>query len=159
MEFANNFNPWVADAAFIYTLESAPYYNAPFPIRFTAEYMNNPAADEHNEAYAFGVTFGRANRKGLWELGYRWKHLQADAWYEEVVDSDFGGLRPATGTPLRSAYAAGTNVEGHIFKASYAPFDSLTIGVTYFLAELIANVPADFDESIGRLQVDAVWKF
>jgi hypothetical protein len=156
---ANNFNPWVADAAFTYTLESFPMYNAPFPIRFAAEYMNNPAADEHNEAYAFGVTFGKSGKKGLWDVSYRWKHLEADAWYEEVVDSDFGGLRPPSGTPARSAYQAGTNVEGHIFKATYSPFDSLTIGVTYFLAELIANVPADFDENIGRLQVDAVWKF
>jgi hypothetical protein len=155
---ANNFNPFVADAALTYTLESFPMYNAAFPIRFAAEYMNNPAADEQNEAYAFGVTFGKSGKKGLWDLSYRWKHLEADSWYEEVVDSDFGGLRPANGT-TRAAYVSGTNVEGHIFKASYSPFDSLTIGVTYFLAELIANTPAGFNEDVGRLQVDAVWKF
>jgi hypothetical protein len=155
---ANNFNPIIADAAFTYTLDSFPRYNAAFPIRLAAEYMNNPAADEHNEGYSFGVTFGKAGKKGLWEVGYRWKHLEADAWYEEVVDSDFGGLRPASGT-TRAAYASGTNVEGHIFKAAYSPFDSLTIGVTYFLAELIANTPAGFSEDIGRLQLDAVWKF
>jgi hypothetical protein len=91
-------------------------------------------------------------------VGYRWKHLEADAWYEEVVDSDFGGLRPSSGTS-RAAYASGTNVEGHIIKAAYSPYDSLTIGVTYFLAELIANTPAGFDENIGRLQLDAIWKF
>jgi hypothetical protein len=155
---ANNFNPLVADAAFTYTLDSFPHYNAPFPIRFAAEYMNNPAADEHNEGYAFGITFGKSGKKGLWDVSYRWKHLEADAWYEEVVDSDFGGLRPSSGT-TRAAYASGTNVEGHIFKATYSPYDSITIGVTYFLAELIANVPGDFDEKIGRLQLDAIWKF
>ena len=155
---ANNFNPYVADAALTYTLESFPMYSAAFPIRLGVEYMNNPAADEHNEAYAFGVTFGKSGKKGLWDISYRWKHLEADSWYEELVDSDFGGLRPAAGT-ARAAYASGTNVEGHIFKGSYSPFDSLTIGVTYFLAELIANTPAGFDESIGRLQVDAAWKF
>jgi hypothetical protein len=161
---ANNFNPYIADAAFTYTLDSFWRYNAPFPIRVTAEYMNNPAADEHNEGYAFGITFGKSGKKGLWDIGYRWKHLEADAWYEEVVDSDFGGLRPATFTSTgalnaRAAYASGTNVEGHIFKASYSPYDSITLGVTYFLAEIIANTPEGFDESIGRLQVDAVWKF
>ena len=155
---ANNFNPLVADAAFIYTLESFPRYNAAFPIRLSAEYMNNPAADEHNEGYSFGITFGKAGKKGLWEVGYRWKHLEADAWYEEVVDSDFGGLRPGSGTS-RAAYASGTNVEGHIFKAAYSPFDSFTIGVTYFLAELIANTPSGFDEDVGRMQLDAIWKF
>jgi hypothetical protein len=35
----------------------------------------------------------------------------------------------------------------------------LTIGVTYFLAEIIAGTPSAFDESVGRLQLDAVWKF
>ncbi|HVK58089.1 MAG TPA: hypothetical protein VM735_04850, partial [Candidatus Kapabacteria bacterium] len=161
---ANNFNPYIADASVTYTLDHVPMYNAPFPIRFTAEYMNNPAAEDHNEAYAFGIIFGKSGKKGLWDVSYRWKHLEADAWYEEVVDSDFGGLRPATFTSTgsvssRAAYASGTNVEGHIFKATYSPYDSLTLGITYFLAELIANTPEGFDESVGRLQVDAVWKF
>ena len=155
---ANNFNPLIADAGVTYTLESFPMYSAAFPIRFGAEYMNNPAADEHNEGYSFGLTFGKAGKKGLWEVGYRWKHLEADAWYEEVVDSDFGGLRPASGSS-RAGYASGTNVEGHIFKAAYSPYNSVTIGVTYFLAELIANTPAGFDEDVGRLQLDAIWKF
>ena len=74
------------------------------------------------------------------------------------MDSDFGGLRPAPAGG-RAAYSPGTNVEGHIFKAAYSPYDSLTIGVTYFLAELIAGTPAEFDEDVGRLQLDAVWKF
>jgi hypothetical protein len=161
---ANNFNPYILDAALTYTLESFPMYSAAFPIRLAAEYMNNPAADEHNEGYSFGITFGKSGKRGLWEVGYRWKHLEADAWYEEVVDSDFGGLRPATFTNTgalnaRAAYASGTNVEGHIFKASYSPYDSLTLGVTYFLAEIIANTPEGFDDDIGRLQLDAVWKF
>jgi hypothetical protein len=155
---ANNFNPFVADAAVTYTLESFPRYNAPFPIRLAAEYMVNPAADDRNEGYALGITFGKSGRRGLWDVSYRWKHLEADAWWEELVDSDFGGLTPAAGA-TRAAYASGTNVEGHIFKASYSPFDSLTIGVTYFLAEIIAGTPSTFDESVGRLQLDAVWRF
>jgi len=155
---ANNYNPYVVDGAVTYTLESFPMYNAAFPIRFAAEYMNNPGADEENEGYSFGITFGKSGKKGLWDVSYRWKHLGADAWYEEVVDSDFGGLVPA---PVggRAAYGSGTNVEGHIFKATYSPFDSLTLGVTYFLAEQIAGTPSNFDEKIGRLQMDAVWKF
>jgi hypothetical protein len=161
---ANNFNPYIADAAFTYKLESFPAYKGSFPIRVAAEYMKNPAADQHNEGYSFGITFGKSGKKGLWDVGYRWKHLEADAWYEEVVDSDFGGLRPATfngtgGLTARAAYASGTNVEGHIFKASYSPYDSITLGVTYIMAELIANTPEGFDDQISRLQVDAVWKF
>jgi hypothetical protein len=155
---ANNYNPWIADAAITYTLESFPAYDAKFPIRFGGEYMNNPAADTRNEAYAFGITLGKSGKKGLWEVSYRWKHLEGDAWYEEFVDSDFGGLTPAAGA-TRAAYASGTNVEGHIFKASYSPFNALTVGVTYFLTEIIAGTPSGFDETIGRMQLDAVWKF
>jgi hypothetical protein len=155
---ANNFNPVVVDGAVTYTLESAPMYNAAFPIRLGGEYMNNPAADTMNEGYAFGITFGKSGKKGLWDIGYRWKHLEADAWYEELVDSDFGGLTPAAGA-TRAAYASGTNVEGHIFKVTYSPFDSLTLGVTYFLAEIISGTPSTFNEKIGRLQLDAIWKF
>lgn len=150
----NDYNPYIADAALTYTLDKFPMYNAAFPIRLAAEYMNNPAADEQNEAYAIGITFGKSGKKGLWEVSYRWKHLEADSWFEEVVDSDFGTVSPGNGR-----YFAGTNVEGHIFKASYSPFDSLTFGVTYFLAEQISGVPRTYDENMGRLQVDAVWKF
>jgi hypothetical protein len=151
---AHDFNPWIVDGAVTYTLESFPLYNAAFPIRVAAEYMQNPAADDENQGYSAGVTFGKAGKKGLWEVSYRWKHLEADAWYEEAVDSDFGTVNPGNGR-----YFSGTNVEGHIFKAAYSPFDSLTLGVTYFLTEPIAGVPAGYDESMGRLQVDAVWKF
>lgn len=157
-QLVNNYNPWVADAAITYTLESFPAYAAKFPIRFGAEYMNNPGADDRNEGYAFGITFGKSGKRGLWDVSYRWKHLEGDAWYEEMTDSDFGGLRPAVGAG-RASYASGTNVEGHVFKANYSPFDSLTVGITYFLAEIIAGTPAGFDEDVGRLQLDAVWKF
>src|SRR5687768_16136711 len=43
---ANNFNPYIADAAFTYTRDSFWQYNAPFPIRLAAEYMKNPAAKQ-----------------------------------------------------------------------------------------------------------------
>ena len=155
----NNYRPWVADASITYTLDSFPMHNAPFPIKLAADYINNTGADEENEGYSIGITFGKSGKKGLWDVGYRWKHLEADAWYEEVVDSDFGGLYPAPPSGGRATYGPGTNLEGHIFRLNYSPFDSLTIGVTYFLAEVIAGVPEDYDEKVGRLQVDAVWKF
>src|SRR5688500_11785732 len=62
---ANNFNPYIADAALTYTLESFPMYNAAFPIRFATEYMNNRAWNDHNEGFSVGVTFGKSGKKGL----------------------------------------------------------------------------------------------
>lgn len=167
-----DYNPFVVDAAFTYTLDRAPLYNAAFPIRLAADYMQNPAAPGANEGYSVGITFGKSGKKGLWDLGYRYKYLEGDAWYEEVVDSDFGGLRRSGTAAGRAAYLPGTNVKGHIFKLNYSPYDSVTIGVTYFLAQLI-----DFNQNrlevpppglnnfvpehpeVSRLQVDVVWKF
>ena len=148
-----DYNPIIADGAFTYTLDDFWGYSAKFPIRLTAEYLNNPGADDENEGYSFGVTFGKSGKKGLWDVGYRWKHLESDAWYEEMVDSDTAALFP--GVTAR----AGTNIEGHVFRARYSPYDSLTIGVTYFLMERITGVTRELDEELNRVLVDAMWKF
>lgn len=159
---AYRYNPFVVDGAVTFTLAKMPGYGAAFPIRVAGEYMQNPAAPSDNEAYSVGVTFGKAGKKHLWEVGYRYKELQADAWYEELVDSDFGAYY--TGNSAQSPgggadYKAGTNIRGHIIKAGYSPFDSVTFNVTYFLAETIRGVAPGGDGMTGRLQVDANWKF
>lgn len=153
----NDYNPLIADASVTYNLESAPLYNALFPITLRGEAMHNPAADNNNNAYALSLTLGKSGKRGLWDVSYKWKHLEGDAWYEEVVDSDFGGYYPTAAANAR--YRAGTNLEGHIFKFTYSPSDSLTLGVTYFLVDVINEVPAGRHEEMGRLQLDAVWKF
>ncbi len=153
-----DYNPIVADASFTYTLDHFWQYNAPFPIRIAGDYLHNPGADRNNTGYSVGITFGKSGKKGLWDVSYRWKSLEGDSWYEEMVDSDFGAVYgpPSSG---RLPYRAGTNVEGHIFRFNYSPYDSLTIGVTYYLASPINPLPAGFNEDTGRLQVDAIWKF
>ena len=161
---AVNFNPIVVDASTTYTLDSFPGYNGAFPIKLSADYMNNLAARTKNEAYSIGITFGKAGKKGLWDVGYRWKYLGGDAWYEEFVDSDFGGFYPTTPAALNwgstgANYRAGTNLRGHVIKASYSPYNALTLGVTWFLASPIDRLGATSDTTISRLQVDAVWKF
>ena len=159
-----NFNPIVVDVSATYTLASFPGYAAPFPIKFGGDYMNNLAASRKNQAYSVGVTFGKAGKKGLWDIGYRWKYLGGDAWYEEFTDSDFGGFYPSTPASLNwgstgANYRAGTNLRGHIVKATYSPFNAMTLGVTWFLVSPIDKISATSDTAISRVQVDAVWKF
>jgi hypothetical protein len=163
-----NYNPIIADASITYTLDSFPMYTGAFPIKVGGEFMHNPAAPRFNEAYNVGVTLGKSGKRGTWEASYKYKELQGDAWYEEVVDSDFGSfyrapLAPATnfrtvGGTSASGYFAGTNVRGHVIKASYSPNDSLTLGITYFLTDTV-DAPNRFDGGMQRLQVDAIWKF
>lgn len=155
-----SYSPFVVDATLAYHLNSMPYYNGVFPIRLGGEFIHNPGAPSQNSGWWVGVTLGKAGKKRTWELAYRYKHLESDAWYEELVDSDFGAFyqvaMPGSGA---SYYASGTNVKGHIFKLSYSPYDSLTFTATYFLTELINPNPANSKSGTGRLQVDANWKF
>jgi hypothetical protein len=160
---AVHFNPIVADAAVTYTFEDGlpGVYMAPFPIKLAGDYMNNLAVQEKEQSWQAGVTFGKAGKKGLWEVGYRYKYLSANSWYEEVVDSDFGAFYQA-GAPnsgFGTGYGAGTNVRGHVAKASYSPFDALTLTVSYFRTRLINEVPAGSNSDMTRVQVDAMWRF
>jgi len=134
-------------------LPEFPMYNGPFPIRFLGEYLNNFAEDDAAEAFGGGIAFGRANKKGLWEVSWRYKYVGAAAWYEEFEESDFGALRG-------NVYDSGTNVRGHVFRASYAFSDAMVLGVTYYMNDLISETrESSVDSEVGRLQVDALFRF
>lgn len=143
------FNPVYFDAGITRTLESFPMYPGAFPITVSGDFVHNTGAPIDNEGYTVGVQFGKAGKKGTWQLDYRWEELQADAWYEEFVESDFGSI---TG----NSYASGTNIKGHWIKLSYSPYDSLTFGLACFLTESI-KIPANSQAT--RVMADAVWKF
>ena len=158
---AFNFNPIVADAAVTYTLESFWMHNAPFPIRLGGDYMINPAADGKNWAYSAGITFGKSGKKGLWDLAYTYKYLGGDSWYEEMVDSDFGGFYGA-GLPnsgFGAGYGPGTNLKGHVARFAYSPYDSLTLSIKWYLADLVTPLAGVAEYKMNRMQIDAVWKF
>jgi hypothetical protein len=157
---AESFTPIVGDAALTYTLDSFSWYKAPFPIRLGGEYLYNPGADSKNVAYLAGVTFGKAGKKGLWEVSYNYRYIGADAWYEELPDDDFHAFYPVTTGGIGSGFSGGTNLRGHIVKASYSPFDSVTLNVLYYAGELIHNPdPADSSTRGSHILVDAVWRF
>ncbi|MFM1769310.1 MAG: hypothetical protein RJA22_1839 [Verrucomicrobiota bacterium] len=158
---ANEFTPVVADASLTYTFEDVSFYPGKFPIKLAGEYMNNLEISDRNQAFAAGFTIGKAGKKRTWEASYRYKMLEGDAWYEELVDSDFGayygGTLPNSG--LGAGYGAGTNLRGHIFKLGYSPYDALTLSATYFRVEAIDEVPTGENSKMGRLQIDAILKF
>jgi hypothetical protein len=157
------FNPIIADAAVTYSFGSAPLYAGPFPVKVGGDYMINPAAPRSadNYAYSAGITFGKAGKRHTWEASYTWKYLGANAWWEELVDSDFGAYYGGTlaNSGLTTQYGSGTGVKGHIVKLAYSPSDSLTLSGKWFLTDLINPLPAGSESMMSRLQVDAVWKF
>ena len=156
---ANNFNPLIADGSVKYTLDSFPLYRGAFPIGVSGEFMWNPAASSRNVAWSAGPTFGKAGKKGTWEISYRWKSLENDAWYEELVSDDFGAFYQSASGFGPSGFRAGTNVRGHVVKAAYAFTDSMTLGLSYFNTELIDASPAGSISGMQRIFVDALWKF
>jgi hypothetical protein len=162
---SENFTTLVFDGGATYTLESFPLYNGPFPIRVGAEYAVNTAADDRNEAYGFGVTFGKSGKKGLWDISYRWKEMQGDFFYEELPDSDFGGWYQLSATKFGASagYRPGVNLRGHVIKAQYSLFDAFTLSGTVYIADVIDSVNTvavpKYDSQAIRLQVDALFKF
>ncbi len=158
---AEGFNPIVLDGSLAYSFEGVPMYAAPFPVTLAGEYIHNPRAATKGDAYSAGITFGKAGKKGLWEVSYRWKELQADAWYEELVDSDSGAFYSVAplNSGLAAGYNSGTNIRGHVVRASYSPYDTVTLTVSLFNLWAIDASPAGTGSTINRLQVDAVWKF
>ena len=156
---AFDFNPIYVDGGVTWTLASFWRYAGPFPINISGDYVNNPAASSENEGYSAGITFGKAGKKGTWELAYRYARLEADAWFEEFTESDFGAFYGVAlaNSGLTAGYGAGTNVKGHWVRLSYSPYDSLTLSAACFFTELI--VPTSPDSDMTRLQVDAMWRF
>jgi hypothetical protein len=168
----HDYTPIILDAALTYTFDSAPLYKGKFPVRVAGTYVHNPGASEHNDAYEAGIAFGKSGKKGTWDFSYRWRRMEADSWFEEITDSDFGGfyqagLANASSAPgsigTLTGYRPGPGTQGHILKASYSPYDAITLGVTYYLAELIdapnVGTKRDPQSLMSRVQLDMVWKF
>lgn len=164
----SDFETAVLDASVTYTFEGAPLYTGPFPVRVFADYLYNFGAADAATGYDVGITFGKAGRRRTWEATYRWKNVEGDAWWEELVDSDTGAFYGGPFNPaavpgtLRAAgtgYGAGTNLRGHWVRLGWSPYDFLIFNVTWINAELIEEYLPDTPSRINRVQVDAVWKF
>ena len=89
------------------------------PVLVFGTYVQNQAADENDTAYSFGFKYGKASNRHDWDIGYMYKHLEADAAVGLLVDSDFGG--------------GGTDAKGHVLKASYGLAKNLAAKFTYFI--------------------------
>jgi hypothetical protein len=155
-----DYNPVVLDAEATYTLESFPLYPSAFPIMVFGEYIINEGASSaaDNEAWSAGVRFGKSGKRGTWDVSYTYKWFGADAWWEELVDSNAGVYYTSAypGSGRGPGYFVGTNVKGHIARLSYSFTDSFTVIARAMLMERV-DIPAG-SEAL-RLQLDAQWKF
>ena len=112
---------------------------------------------EKDGGYFIGVKLGSAKKAGEWEVGYEFRRLEADMFYDHLPDSDFG----ATGIKSSTGYNTGTNVKGHVIKAKYNIFDNWQAVFTLFRTEPVDPVSgfSTNNEPSTRILVDLIWKF
>ena len=164
------YTPFITDASVTYALDTFPMYPGAFPIKIAGEEIHNPGAPSgKNNGFWTGITFGKSGTKKSWDLTYRYEYLESDAWYDQLVDDDNGAYYATThyaNETGSAGYMGGTNVKGHMVKASYSFTDSLTFSVTCFVNDLI-NPPTqntsgkkvDLTSSAIHLYADFLWKF
>ncbi|MDR3459134.1 MAG: putative porin [Verrucomicrobiae bacterium] len=165
----NTFLPVILDASATYTLDSFPLYNGTFPIKVAGEVMQNTEANSKNQAFWVGVTFGKSGTKKTWDITYRYERLEADAWYDQLVDDDNGVFYPGDVPTSNSTfgYFGGTNVKGHMIKFNYSFTDSLTFTATCFINDLISRDGIQADPLVSNTKTsaaihfmaDVMWKF
>jgi hypothetical protein len=158
-----NINPIIGTGSATYKLDSFPLYAGQFPIKVGGEYMYNPAAPSQNTGYRVGLTLGKAGRKRAWEINYRYQRLEADAWFDALVDDDNGayyatGNPQLVGTGKANGWFGGTNVKGHLVQATYSLTDYLNFTFTYYLNDLIIGTPGQSSDA-GHFMADLLWKF
>jgi len=158
---SRSFNPILAGGSLTYKLDKVPLYHEAFPIKVAGEYMKNPAAPSQNQGWWIGATFGKAGKKGLWEVSYKYERLEGDAIFEELPDDDFGAFYQAgfVNSGNGAGYRGGTNVKGHVVKLNYNFTDHMNFAFTYYLTELIVPNPANSVSASSHFMVDLMWKF
>ena len=58
-----------------------------------------------------------------------------------------------------AGYRGGTNVKGHVVKLTWNFTDSMNLGFTYYLTDLIDPSPAGSTSASSHYMLDLMWKF
>jgi hypothetical protein len=159
-----NYNPIIADASLTYMFDRAPLYTGKFPVTLAGEFINNPGAGQDNNGFWAGLTLGKSGKKHTWDLSYRYEYLEADAWYDQLVDDDNAAYyqNAPTGGGSAGVYG-GTNLKGHLIKFNYSITDCLTFTLTSYLTDVINNKAynnvSEPNSNTLHLMADVMWKF
>ncbi len=106
------------------------------------------------------MKYGHAKKKGTWEIGYEWRHMEKDVMWHQLTHSDFAafGARDITGSSGKSYYN-GTNVEGGILNAKYKLYDNAALGFKWYMTDAIESATSGTRETTHRIQFDLIFKF
>lgn len=117
------------------------------------EYVNAFDPSDDNNGFAAGIKLGeqKVKDKGQWQAKYIYRHLERDAWFDALPDSD--------------AYDGDTNVKGHELALDYGLSKNVTFGLDYYYMQPIDPLSGVSDHSLGSgneqhiIQADLVLKF
>ena len=122
------------------------------PASLSGDWVHNTSAEDEENGYNIGLKLGKAkkpifsfteglNLKDGLEAGYFWQRLEANAQFDEFVDSDFGG--------------GGTNHKGNVWYVKLGALKNSTIGIKWFDTEEVTGAKNHFD----TVQMDWVTSF
>ncbi len=141
-----------------WNISPRPFLGTPATITINGEYDKNLSStyqdlpDNLTEGWTAQIAFGDFKKKGQWALAYQYKHLDANAVWDAITDSDWG--------------TGGTDRKGHVIKAIYLPQDWWQFSFTAFITEKISDLANSGHNTVGfvgedllRLQMDSMLKF
>jgi len=126
-------------------------FNLPWEVYF--DYVRNcdnrlTVANDGNadEGLAVGVKVGKNAKKGDWSAAYKYAYIEQYCTVPNWNDFDFGG----------------TNVRGHVIRATYNLTDFLTLGGSVFITQTVGDTSSN--ESLSGVEqvtsiVDLTWDF
>jgi len=163
----HDYRPFVAEASVTHLFAGAPGYPGKFPVTMGAEFLRNPAAPTQRDAWSAALTLGRSGKAGQWEFSYRYVRVDADAWFEEMLEGDYAPyyrtVPPGWNTEptsLAGGPGNGSNTRSHIFRTSYSPRDYLLFSANLFLNDLAHRPPGNAtDTGAKRFQLETLLRF
>jgi len=140
------YTPLMLDAAFTYR-------GASNPIKLYGTWIDNQQADTLSTGYITGIKYGSAKKAGQWEAKIEYRSFEADAFWDEFAESEFGAI----GVKAANEYAVGTNTEGLVIQGKYNIYSNIQVVLAWRHTE--AETSVYDDESNNFFQADLIFKF
>jgi len=140
------YTPLMLDAAFTYR-------GASKPVKLYGTWVDNQQADTLSAGYITGIKYGSAKKAGQWEAKIEYRSFEADAFWDEFAESEFGAI----GVKAANQYAVGTNTEGLVLQGKYNIYNNIQVILAWRHTE--AETSVYDDESNNFFQADLIFKF
>jgi hypothetical protein len=95
--FGNSFDP--IELTYLYDYEEIELFGGlgfslfDHPVLVFGTYVQNQAADDNDMAWSAGFKYGKTSKRHDWDIGYMYKHLEADAALKSGDPIDFNRLQ------------------------------------------------------------------